>query len=121
MRELGGLLQRAGLALPVADLDRHAVRYPDALSLMRELKALGFSNPLLERSRKPVTRSLLARASAHYHDRWQDADGRVRATFELATLTAWAASETQQKPLRPGSAASRLADALGTQEKKLER
>lgn len=121
VRELGGLLQRAGLALPVADLDRHTVRYPDALSLMRELKALGLSNPLLERSRRPVARTLLAQAAADYHARWEDADGRVRATFELVTLTAWAPSEGQQKPLRPGSAAARLADALGTEERKLER
>lgn len=121
VRELGGLLQRAGLALPVADLDRHTVRYPDAMSLMREIKAMGLSNALTERSPRPATRSLLARAAADYHARWEDPDGRVRATFELVTLTAWAPADTQQKPLRPGSARTRLADALGTEEKKLKR
>ncbi len=120
VRDLGGLLQRAGFALPVADVDRHTVRYADALALMRDLKAMGLSNPLAERSRAPVTATLLARAAEDYAARFSDADGRVRSTFELVTLTAWAPSDTQQKPLKPGSAASRLADALGTVERKLK-
>ncbi|MGE0210397.1 MAG: methyltransferase domain-containing protein [Parvibaculaceae bacterium] len=121
MRDLGSLLQRAGLALPVADVDRHVARYPDALALMRELKAMGLANPLTQRARTPVTPALLARAAAEYHARFADTDGRVRATFELVTLTAWAPSDTQQKPLRPGSAKARLAEALGTEERKLRR
>lgn len=119
VRDLGGLLQRAGFALPVADSDRHTVRYPDALALMRDLKAMGLANPLAQRSRVPVTRTLLAQAAADYAARWSDADGRVRATFELVTLTAWAPADSQPKPLKPGSAAARLADALGTAEGKL--
>lgn len=121
LRDLGGLLQRAGFALPVADVDRHAVRYPDALALMRELKAMGLANPLAERSREPVTRSLLARAAADYAARWSDPDGRVRATFELVTLTAWAPADSQPRPLKPGGAEARLADALGARERKLPR
>jgi SAM-dependent methyltransferase len=119
VRDLGGLLQRAGFALPVADADRLTVRYPDALALMRDLKAMGLANPLAARSRRPITRALLARAAAVYEEAFADGDGRVRATFELVTLTAWAPADSQPKPLRPGSAKARLADALGTVERKL--
>jgi SAM-dependent methyltransferase len=121
VRELGGLLQRAGLALPVADVDRLTVRYPSALALMAELKAMGLANALVDRRRRLVTRRLLARAAASYEEAYSDPDGRVRATFDLVTLTAWAPAETQQKPLKPGSAQARLADALGTTEHKLKR
>ena len=121
VRELGGLLQRANLALPVADVDRLTVRYPSALALMAELKAMGLANALTARRRRFVTRRLLARAASHYEETFSDSDGRVRATFELVTLTAWAPAETQQKPLRPGSAQARLADALGAVEHKLKR
>jgi hypothetical protein len=121
VRELGGLLQRAGLALPVADVDRLSVRYPSGLAVMAELKAMGLANALLARRRRPVTRRLLARAAGAYEENFSDPDGRVRATFELVTLTAWAPAGTQQKPLKPGSAKTRLADALGTTEHKLKR
>ena len=112
LRDAGGLLQRAGFALPVADQDRTVLRYADPLALMREVKALGFSNMLHGRSRRPVTRGLLLRAAAAYQATAGDADGRVRATAELIWLTAWAPHESQQQPLKPGSAKMRLADAL---------
>jgi SAM-dependent methyltransferase len=116
VRTLGGLLQRAGFALPVADADRLRVTYPDPLALMRELKAMGASNMLAERSRRPMTRGLLMRAAEVYADRFKAPDGRVPATFEIVTLTAWAPDPSQPKPLRPGSARTRLADALGIAE-----
>lgn len=119
VREMGGLLQRAGFALPVVDADVVTVSYPDPISLMLELKQMGASNALLERSRRPATRRLLERASAIYADRFVSSNGRVTATFEILTLTAWAPHESQQQPLRPGSARSRLAEALGTKETKL--
>ena len=121
VRELGRLLQRANLALPVADVDRLTVRYPSSAAVMAELKAMGLANGLAARRRSPVTRTLLARAESIYEERFSDPDGRVRATFDLVTLTAWAPAETQQKPLKPGSASTRLADALGTTEHKLKR
>jgi SAM-dependent methyltransferase len=116
IRELGGLLQRVGLALPVADLDRIVLRYPNALALMQEIKSLGFAAPLAERSRLPVTSGLLAQAAAIYDRRFADLDGRVRATVDIAWLTAWSPHASQQQPLRPGSATARLADALKVEE-----
>lgn len=112
MRELGSLLQRAGFALPVADLDRTIVRYPDAIALIHEIHRLGLSNNLLGRSRLPVTRRLLGAAASHYQEHFADADGRVRATLEIAWLTGWSPHESQPQPLKPGSAKLRLADAL---------
>ena len=112
LRDIGGLLQRAGFALPVADQDRTVLRYADPLALMREVKGLGLSNMLHGRSRRPVTRGLLLRAAAAYQEIAGDPDGRVRATAELIWLTAWAPHESQQQPLKPGSAKMRLADAL---------
>ncbi|NJM29527.1 MAG: methyltransferase domain-containing protein [Rhizobiales bacterium] len=112
VRELGGLLQRAGLALPVADIDRHVVRHADPLSLMREVKSLGLSNCLSERSRKPVTRGLLLNAAQHFAERFSDGDRRTRAIIELAWATAWSPHKSQQKPLKPGSARMRLSDIL---------
>ncbi len=119
VRELGGLLQRADLALPVVDLDRTIVRYPDPIALIHEIRALGFSNPMAGRSRKPVSRNLLGEAISIYQQKFSDADGRVRATIEVAWATAWAPHESQQKPLQPGSAKFRLADALKVPETKL--
>ena len=119
MRELGGLLQRAGFALPVADLDRSMVRYGDAVALIHEIRGLGLSNPLTDRSRAPVTRRLLGAAVNAYHSNFADADGRIRATIELAWATGWSPHESQQQPLKPGSAKARLADALKVEEKKL--
>lgn len=119
VRELGGLLQRAGLALPVADLDRTLVRYADAVALIHEIRELGLSNTLAGRSRVPVSRRLLGAAVNHYQQHFADPDGRVRATVEIAWITGWAPHENQQQPLKPGSAKARLADALKVEEKKL--
>ncbi len=119
LRELGGLLQRAKLALPVADMDRVTLRYAEPLSLMREVKALGLSNMMMDRSRKPVTRSLLMAAAGHYQQNFADADGRVRATIEIAWANAWKPHASQPQPLKPGSAKARLADALKVSETKL--
>jgi hypothetical protein len=116
VRELGGLLQRAGLALPVADIDRHTVRYSDAFALMRDVKKLGFSNPLVGRSSKFVSRRLLTKVAEHYHANFADADGRIRATIEVAWANAWKPHPSQPQPLKPGSAKARLADALKTME-----
>jgi hypothetical protein len=121
MRDLGSLLQRAGFALPAVDVDVTTVRYKDALTLMREIKALGFQHALAERSRRPMTASLLARAAAFYDVHYADSDGRVRATVETAWLIGWAPHASQQQPLRPGSAKARLADALKAEEVKLKR
>ena len=116
IRELGSLLQRAGFALPVIDSERVVVRYDSALALMRDLRRMGATNVLHERRRTPLKRSTLERITAIYADRFSDSDGRVRATFEIIWLSGWAPHESQQKPLKPGSAAQRLADALGTKE-----
>jgi SAM-dependent methyltransferase len=114
--DAAGLLQRAGFALPVADADRVVVRYEHPLKLIADLKAMGETNVLAERSRKPLSRAVLARACEIYAERFCDPDGRVRATFDLVIMTGWAPHPDQQKPLRPGSAKMRLADALGTRE-----
>jgi SAM-dependent methyltransferase len=119
VREMGGLLQRADLALPVVDLDRTIVRYPDAIALIHEIRSLGLSNPMTGRSRKPVTRNLLGEAISIYQQKYSDDDGRIRATIEVAWATAWGPHESQQKPLKPGSAKFRLADALKVPETKL--
>jgi len=116
VREVGGLLQRAGFALPVVDSETVTVRYADPFGLMRDLRAMGLTNALTERRRTPLRRATLRRAVEIYATRFADADGRVRATFELLWLSGWVPHESQQKPLRPGSAQARLADALGTQE-----
>jgi SAM-dependent methyltransferase len=119
VRELGQLLQRASLALPVTDVDRHTLRYASPLALMREIKALGLANIMLERSRAFVSKHLLARACEIYTERFSDPDGRIRATLEIAWATAWSPHESQQQPLKPGSAKARLADALGVEEGKV--
>jgi len=116
VRDLGGLLQRAGFALPVVDSDRLTVRYDNPLALMRDLRAMGATNILTERRRTPLRRATLQRMLEIYARRFADADGRLRATFEIVWLTGWAPHESQQKPLKPGSAAQRLADALGAKE-----
>lgn len=116
VRTLGGLLQRAGFALPVTDSERLTVRYDHALDLMRDLRRMGATNVLHERSRKPLRRATLFRAAEIYRERFADADGRVRATFDILWMSGWAPHESQQQPLRPGSAKTRLADALGAKE-----
>lgn len=118
VRALGGLMQRAGFALPVIDSEVVTVRYASPLVLMRELKGMGASNMLTARRRVPVTRELLLRANEIYAEQFSDDDARVRATFEIITLTGWAPHDSQPKPLRPGSAQMRLADVLGTTEHK---
>lgn len=110
------LLQRAGFALPVADSDVVTVRFDSLFGLFRDLKAMGETAAFAERAARPLTRSIIARAADLYAERFSDPDGRVRATFELVSVTGWAPHESQQKPLQPGSAAMRLADALGTDE-----
>ena len=114
--DAAGLLQRAGFALPVADTDRVTVRYASALELIREVRAMGESNVLFDRARKPLSRAVLARAAAVYHERFAGPDGRIPATFDIVVMTGWAPHPDQQKPLRPGSAQVRLADALHVRE-----
>ena len=116
VRELGALLQRAGFALPVVDSDRLTVRYASAFALMRDLRHMGATNVLTERRRTPLKRATLARMAEIYARRFADPDGRLRASFEIVWLSGWVPHESQQKPLRPGSASRRLADALGTKE-----
>jgi SAM-dependent methyltransferase len=117
LRDLGALLQRAGFALPVTDVDRLTVRYPSVLALMHELRRMGATNPLIDRRRRPLRRATLARMLEIYDERFADPDGRIRATFEIVYLSGWTPHESQQQPLAPGSARTRLADALGTQER----
>jgi SAM-dependent methyltransferase len=119
VRDLGSLLQRAGFALPVSDVERLVVRYRDFSGLVRDLRAHGLTNVMAERSRKPLRRDTLAALLAQYASHHADADGKLRATFETLYLTGWAPHESQQKPLSPGSARSRLADALGSEERPL--
>jgi SAM-dependent methyltransferase len=116
LRDLGALLQRAGFALPVTDVDRLTVRYASPLALMHDLRRMGAGNALSERRRTPLRRSTLRRVLEIYAERFSDLDGRIRATFEIVWLSGWAPHESQQKPLAPGSAKTRLADALRTQE-----
>lgn len=111
LRDLGALAQRAGFALPVADVETLSVRYADMFGLMRDLRAMGATNALRLRGR-PLTRAILARAAELYARRHADADGRVRATFEIVWLSGWAPHESQQKPLRPGEGKTPLAAAL---------
>src|SRR5688572_5655068 len=116
LRELGALLQRAGFALPVADTERLTVRYTTVFSLMHELRRMGATNALIERRRVPLRRATLMRMAEIYAQRFADPDGRLRATFEIVWLSGWAPDPSQQKPLQPGSAKMRLAEALGTRE-----
>ncbi|HVN01533.1 MAG TPA: methyltransferase domain-containing protein [Caulobacteraceae bacterium] len=111
------LLQRAGFALPVADVDRVTVRYDHAFALMADLRAMGETSVLVEGAGRPLTRQLAARAAELYAERFAEPDGRLVATFEILTLTGWAPHASQQKPLVPGSARLRLADALGVKER----
>jgi len=117
LRELGALLQRAGFALPVTDVDRLTVRYASPLALMHDLRRMGAANPLVHRRRLLLRRATLARTAEVYAARFSDDDGRVRATFEIVHVSGWAPHESQQQPLAPGSARTRLADALGTSER----
>jgi len=116
IRDAGALLQRAGFALPVADLDSLTVTYPDALALLRDLRGMGEGNAVRERPRAFSRGAILTRAAALYDERFRQPDGRLPATFQVITLTAWAPHADQPKPLRPGSARQRLADALDSRE-----
>ena len=120
IRDLGGLLQRAGLALPVADGFTRRILYRDLWHLVGDLRAMGEVNALAARHRAPLRREVLHRAAQLYHDEFADAEGRLPVTVETIVLTGWAPAESQPKPLRPGSAATRLADALGAVETGLE-
>lgn len=117
VRDGGALLQRAGLALPVADLDRLTVRYADPLALMAEIRAMGMANALAARDRRFLSRAVLMEAARLYAETHADEDGRVRATFDLVSLSGWRPHESQQRPLAPGSARASLADALGDRSK----
>ncbi|TCL72618.1 methyltransferase domain-containing protein [Rhizobium sp. BK251] len=119
VRDVGGLMQRAGFALPVIDAENYTVRYDSIFPLMRDLRSMGMANPLLARSRKPLTRRFFLRAAEIYAERYSDPDGRIRATFSIIYASGWAPHESQQKPLKPGSAKARLADALKVDEHKL--
>jgi SAM-dependent methyltransferase len=116
IRDLGGLLQRSGFALPVADAVPFEVSYATAFDLMRDLRAMGEGNALAGRLRRMTARSVLMRAAAIYAERFGDANGRVRASFEVIVLTGWAPAPGQPQPLRPGSARTSLAAALGVAE-----
>ncbi len=116
VRDLGGLLQRAGFALPVADSETLTVAYANALELMRDVRAMGGGNVLRDRRRAFLRRGTLMRAAQIYAERFARVDGRITATFEIITITGWAPHAGQQQPLRPGSASTRLADALGVVE-----
>ncbi len=116
VRDAGALLQRAGFALPVTDVDRLTVRYDSVLTLLQELRRMGATNALIERRRAPLKRATLFRMAEIYAERFSDADGRLRASFDVVWLSGWTPHESQQKPLKPGSAKARLADALGTIE-----
>lgn len=116
VRDMGSLLQRAGFALPVTDSEIVTVRYADMFGLMHDLRAMGWTNTLMDRRQTPLKRAVLLRAAGIYAARFADPDGRVRATFEMVWLSGWAPHESQQKPLAPGSARTRLADALGVPE-----
>ena len=119
IRDLGALLQRAGLNLPVADVVGLNVEYRDLWHLMRDLSDMGETNALSARLRRPTKRKVFETANRLYQEHFSTADGRLAATFELVCLTGWSPSDQQPQPLRPGSAAARLADALGTQENPL--
>lgn len=112
LRDLGALLQRAGFALPVADVDRIVVRYDNAFALMQDLRRMGATNVLIERRKSFSRRSTLLRMAQIYSERFADTDSRIRATFDVVWLSGWAPHESQQKPLKPGSAQMRLADAI---------
>ncbi|SHG83444.1 Methyltransferase domain-containing protein [Kaistia soli DSM 19436] len=112
LRDVGSLLQRAGFALPVVDTDRITVRYDTMFHLVRDLRAMGAGNVLADRDPRPLTRAIAGRAAALYAERFADADGRIRATFDFVSVSAWAPHESQPKPLRPGSATARLEDAV---------
>lgn len=120
VRDLGGLLQRAGFALPVADMMTLTASYQTPVHLMHELRAMGEANAMAQRQRHLTRRAIFTEATARYGETFGDPDGRIPATFEIVTLTGWAPADSQPKPLRPGSARHRLAEALGATETPLK-
>jgi SAM-dependent methyltransferase len=112
LRDVGALLQRAGFALPVTDVDRIVARYDSAFALMADLRRMGATNILVERRRMPTRRATMLRMAQIYAERFADSDGRIRATFDVIWLSGWAPHESQQKPLKPGSAKASLAEAV---------
>jgi SAM-dependent methyltransferase len=112
LRDVGALLQRAGFALPVTDVDRIVVRYASAFALMQDLRRMGATNVLVERRRTPTRCATLLRMAQVYSERFADPDGRIRATFDVIWLSGWAPHESQQQPLQPGSAKASLAEAV---------
>ena len=120
IRDYGGLLQRAGFALPVIDSDTLTVRYDNAVALMKDLRAMGMTNPLIDRNKKPLSKSFFERVNDIYSEKFSDPDGRIRASFTIIYLAGWKPHKSQQKPLKPGSAKTRLSDALNVDEIKLK-
>jgi SAM-dependent methyltransferase len=112
LRDIGALLQRAGFALPVTDVDRIVVRYDHVFALLHDLRRMGATNLLVERRRTPTRRSTMLRMAEIYAERFADPDGRIRATFDIIWLSGWAPHESQQQPLKPGSAKASLAEAV---------
>jgi SAM-dependent methyltransferase len=112
LRDVGALLQRAGFALPVTDVDRIVVRYDNAFALMRDLRRMGATNVLIERRHTPTRRATMLRMAQLYAERFSDPDGRIRATFDIVWLSGWAPHESQQQPLKPGSATASLEQAV---------
>jgi SAM-dependent methyltransferase len=117
LRDMGALLQRTGFALPVTDVDRVVVRYDNPFALMQDLRRMGATNVLVERRRLPTRRATLLRMAQFYAERFSDPDGRIRATFDIVWLSGWAPHESQQQPLKPGSAKASLAEAVRRQGK----
>jgi SAM-dependent methyltransferase len=112
LRDVGALLQRAGFALPVTDIDRVVVRYDSVFGLMHDLRRMAATNVLVERRQIPTRRATMLRMAEIYSERFADPDGRIRATFDIIWLSGWAPHESQQKPLEPGSAKASLAEAV---------
>jgi SAM-dependent methyltransferase len=112
LRDVGSLLQRAGFALPVTDVDRTVVRYDNAFALMKDLRRMGATNVMIERRRAPTRPATMMRMAQIYAQRFADPDGRIRATFDIIWLSGWTPHESQQKPLRPGSARASLEAAV---------
>jgi SAM-dependent methyltransferase len=117
LRDVGALLQRAGLALPVTDVDRIVVRYDSAFALMQDLRRMAATNALIERRRTPTRRATMLRMAQIYAERFSDPDGRIRATFDIVWLSGWAPHQSQQQPLKPGSAKASLEQAVKRREK----
>jgi hypothetical protein len=116
---MAALMQRAGFAMPVADIDRVTVRYNNVFALMADLRGMGETSALADRPRNPASRALFMRTAELYAQQFADEDGRIRATFEIVHAAGWGPHPDQPKPKRPGSATHRLADALGVREQSL--